>query len=472
MDAEYGFNCAVENGFITPLEASILFTHPNCTALVESFFGIPRSSFTSTGSYTANWRHNTSSSTITDYHGNALVTSTSPLRRFTLQELSETALAVFNASNDAYKRLAVTIARGNYNDVVRNMVSRLVQISCNCVGGYVLVDGYLFDSSGAKRLGKRHPQIAEVTNRLKEQQTIMQDVGVITTDELQHYENELQLYEKLIALNNQSKAMMGWQCTPDLSVQDVTFREKVLAQRLHQIAKMGKRAIKRAYKFYEKQNQTDMLRVFISGGALEFTHPSSPYKFVIERNDGLLAASVRGGGGWRHQNLSVYTKSDVYLTDLCVYFRDTPVLDQLMSFKLMIEAGLEEMLLEKANVKTVNTKADIESLVPDSCVLKKKLLERKEVMHALDLVEYQTTPDRVRTRFTDAMVNPKAIRAKARVAKYKRLMTDFIEANIQYLDELDATVLKILRDGRAFKELARVSLAQPPTKSFTLLLSV
>lgn len=30
----------------------------------------------------------------------------------------------------------------------------------------------------------------------------------------------------------------------------------------------------------------------------------------------------------------------------------------------------------------------------------------------------------------------------------------------------------ILRDGRAFKELARVSLAQPPTKSFTLLLSV
>lgn len=124
--------------------------------------------------------------------------------------------------------------------------------------------------------------------------------------------------------------------------------QKSQARRLRDHARA---AVKKATKLFENLGKDSNLRLFVSGQEVELAHPDSIFKFVVKplRERGWLEDRTQLGRSHTPYELSLLTKDNVHLARLCVYFRDTPVLDQLLSLSLFIESGEEEKLLEKAN---------------------------------------------------------------------------------------------------------------------------
>jgi hypothetical protein len=110
-------------------------------------------------------------------------------------------------------------------------------------------------------------------------------------------------------------------------------------------------AIKKVTKLFANFNQENNLRMFVSGQEVVLSHPKSTLKFVLRPlgEPGWLEERSAKGRAHTPYDLSVLTKDDVFISKLCVYFNDTPVLDQLLAMSLFVEAGEELKVLEKAN---------------------------------------------------------------------------------------------------------------------------
>jgi hypothetical protein len=123
-------------------------------------------------------------------------------------------------------------------------------------------------------------------------------------------------------------------------------------KRLKQVNKRPVRAaIKKVAKLFATFNQENNLRMFVSGHEVVLSHPDSKLKFVLKPlgEPGWLEERSAKGRAHTPYDLSVLTKDDIFITKLCVYFNDTPVLDQLLAMSLFVEAGEELKILEKAN---------------------------------------------------------------------------------------------------------------------------
>lgn len=110
-------------------------------------------------------------------------------------------------------------------------------------------------------------------------------------------------------------------------------------------------AIKKATRLFQNLGQEENLRMFISGAEVTLAHPRSPLKFVLKpaQVEGWLVDRTARGQAHAPYEVSLYTKEDVYLAKLCVYFAATPVLDQLLAMTLFVTAGDELQLLKTAN---------------------------------------------------------------------------------------------------------------------------
>jgi hypothetical protein len=110
-------------------------------------------------------------------------------------------------------------------------------------------------------------------------------------------------------------------------------------------------AIKKVCKLFAQFRQEDNLRLFVSGQEVQMSHPDSPLKFVLRPlgEPGWLEERSAKGRAHTPYDLSVLTKDDLFIAKLCVYFNDTPVLDQLLALSLFVQAGDELKVLEKAN---------------------------------------------------------------------------------------------------------------------------
>jgi hypothetical protein len=110
----------------------------------------------------------------------------------------------------------------------------------------------------------------------------------------------------------------------------------------------------------------DDVRVFLNGDDVEVSHPESIFKFVLsKKNDSLLRYTTYPTRSTPY-HLDLYTKTNVYVASLCVYFEDTPVLDQVLALSMFIKTGDEEHILKTANWSRVNAeiKDDIINLHP------------------------------------------------------------------------------------------------------------
>jgi hypothetical protein len=115
--------------------------------------------------------------------------------------------------------------------------------------------------------------------------------------------------------------------------------------------KKARAAVKKVTKLFTSFGQEENLRLFVSGQEITLSHPDSKLKFVVralQEKGWLLDRSIRGNDHTPY-DLSVYTKDDVFVTRLCVYFQQSPVLDQVLALTMFVESGSEMDLLKKAN---------------------------------------------------------------------------------------------------------------------------
>ena len=121
------------------------------------------------------------------------------------------------------------------------------------------------------------------------------------------------------------------------------------ARRRAERERKARGAIKRALKLMDGVGFGKDVRVFLGGDEVEVSHPDSPLKFVIQKYRGSLIDRTVAPGYSTPYELSLYTKCNVHVADLCVYMKDTPVLDQVLALAMFVKSGNEEMILAQAN---------------------------------------------------------------------------------------------------------------------------
>lgn len=128
-------------------------------------------------------------------------------------------------------------------------------------------------------------------------------------------------------------------------------RMKELQVQEHGLRHKAKAAIKKATRLFQGLGQAHNLKLFVSGAEVCLSNPDSPFKFILKplQVSGWLLDRTMVGRSHTPYELSLYTKEDVFLAKLCVYFNNTPVLDQLLALTLFVQSGDEVKILEKAN---------------------------------------------------------------------------------------------------------------------------
>lgn len=134
-----------------------------------------------------------------------------------------------------------------------------------------------------------------------------------------------------------------------MSEEDIARYRRRQAIKTHEDRKKAKGSIKRALKLMCNIGFEEEARIFLRGDTIEVSHPDSLLKFVISKRPNSLIQRTLSPGYSTPYELSVYTKSDVYVAKLCVYMDKTPILDQVMALAMFIKSGSEEEILKAAN---------------------------------------------------------------------------------------------------------------------------
>lgn len=124
------------------------------------------------------------------------------------------------------------------------------------------------------------------------------------------------------------------------------IQERDRARKVHR----AKGAIKRALKLIDNVGFGNDIRMFLRGDSIEISHPDSLFKFVIHKQpyNGVIEKTIHAGIGTPYK-LDLYTKTDVFVASLCVYLKDTPILDQILAVTMFIKSGDEDIILKQAN---------------------------------------------------------------------------------------------------------------------------
>lgn len=155
----------------------------------------------------------------------------------------------------------------------------------------------------------------------------------------------------------------GWTPTEDNLAYQARQRRRYERDRRASIHK-AKSAIKKALKLIDNMGFGDEIRVFIGGDEIVIDNPQSIFKFVLKRGQSIIEKTINPGYSTPYK-LELLTKDDVHVSNLCVYLKDTPVLDQILAVALYIKTGNEEDVLEKANWFNVTRDEGVKRLVSD-----------------------------------------------------------------------------------------------------------
>ena len=133
--------------------------------------------------------------------------------------------------------------------------------------------------------------------------------------------------------------------------EDIQKRRRREQAQQKTVLSRAKAAVKKATKLFQSLGQESNLKLFVSGSEVTLSHPQSPFKLVVKplEVEGWLLDRTQHGRAHTPYELMLLTKEDVFLTKLCVYFQDTPVLDQLLALTFYVQSGEELQILQKAN---------------------------------------------------------------------------------------------------------------------------
>ncbi len=121
-----------------------------------------------------------------------------------------------------------------------------------------------------------------------------------------------------------------------------------------QAAKKVKAALKRCARLWDRLGKADTLSLFLSGAKVEISRPEGDFKFVVQatekcHTDNWLTRGTLNAHYAAPFTIEAYTRDNIYLAKLCVYLRETPILDQLLALSLYVDAGEEVQVLQAAN---------------------------------------------------------------------------------------------------------------------------
>lgn len=352
MDAEYAISCAVEMGFLTPLEIAVLGAHPLANMLVRNVYR--GDSITPINTPVTVLEQTTSMSLISG--STAFLPSTNSThslgfnRAPSAAEVGGLLYELYRESPAPMRKLCNEIAKVHYNKHMKSIKTRMQTLAVELLdGGNRNYARMLADSEGNSDVNKRS---VLKTNAYKAAANRVHDQR---SDILSEIEFDLTPYQTIV-----DTYMIEFRDGVERAIHSMRTFNPTTKKEYKASESMAKRAIKRATKFFERQGKSKMLNLFVSAGAVEVFHPKSDLKFVLKRRQGVLSGSMKHAVGWSNILFSVYTKTDVHISDLCVYIKDTPILDQLLSMTLMIEAGLENEFLEKGNIRAANYDINLE----------------------------------------------------------------------------------------------------------------
>lgn len=140
------------------------------------------------------------------------------------------------------------------------------------------------------------------------------------------------------------------------------------------IKKSVKSSIKRALSLMANFGMEEDAKVFLGGNEIEVSHPDSMFKFVLSKKYHSVIARTEYPGHSTPYHLSLFTKTDVHVADLCVYMEDTPMLDQVLALSMFVKTGNEDQLLKKANFRALCSSLEFrKQLAVGNPMLQKKL---------------------------------------------------------------------------------------------------
>ncbi len=152
------------------------------------------------------------------------------------------------------------------------------------------------------------------------------------------------------------------------------------------------------WRLFEKVGKKREVQLFLAGQALEVCHAKSPFKFVLTPEKGpWLLRNTQVPPLSTPFRLEVYTKTDVFVGHLCVVAHKTPALDQLLAVLLHVEAGAEQVLLEKANWLRQSRSADVLQLLREQCPSAQPVVSRgfPAIMEGAFCLQEITAPENV-----------------------------------------------------------------------------
>jgi uncharacterized protein YejL (UPF0352 family) len=120
------------------------------------------------------------------------------------------------------------------------------------------------------------------------------------------------------------------------------------------VAKNDKRVLQRQINLLESVISFNDTKCFLSGECITLVSDFTgiKYRFKLKKNP-----TIKDLNNGRHFStpyiLDIFDRNDIYLSSLCVYIKDTPILDQLFAMIAYIRSGEEKKLIETANSHTL-----------------------------------------------------------------------------------------------------------------------
>jgi len=325
MEVDYILSCALELGEITALEESVLRRHPAAFGALDSLLQERRE-------FPTHFLQNTARDTLT---------KASQLEQYFFALCS---IGALRWSMDAIRQRA--------EHLVQSRLQNDLGLRDN-----LLID--LFEELGQVRLTPkvtREEDIGEgVVRDLLEEMfapAMTRSVSDLTLlrEALQwyHADNGETFGRMVRGARVPASKPARLDVAADITQQRMRRREKA-QQRT--VMSRAKAAVKKATKLFQNLGQESNLKLFVSGSEVTLSHPQSPFKLVVKplEVEGWLLDRTQHGRAHTPYELMLLTKEDVFLTKLCVYFQDTPVLDQLLALTFYVQSGEELQILQKAN---------------------------------------------------------------------------------------------------------------------------
>lgn len=114
---------------------------------------------------------------------------------------------------------------------------------------------------------------------------------------------------------------------------------------------IGRKVLKRSMTLFKQLIGANELKAFMGESGL--TVQGHYFDYQLKRNDAIDLvdnAYAPTGGHIPYQLTLIDKDSGLEMADLCVYFRDTPALDQVAALLMHLQSGEEQAILSKANL--------------------------------------------------------------------------------------------------------------------------